>query len=148
MTRTSKINHSHQEDYDSETSDSRASTPDQQLAPATGPSIQSSANSQHPVPSRQSADVSSTTVTRSESLKIPSTKSSPIASSLSSSPIRRSSCGDQFANRQQQQYRSHTVSYPRDNGRRYYVRERKDSEDLLANLLNLRDLLLNQNVQV
>lgn len=75
-------------------------------------------------------------------MTLPSTKSqSPL-------PIRRSSCGDQFANRQQQQYRNHTVSYPRDTGRRYYVRERKDSEDLLANLLNLRDLLLNQNVHV
>lgn len=81
-------------------------------------------------------------VTRSESLKITSPKSS------SPVPIRRSSCANEFANRQQQQYRNHTVSYPRDTGRRYYVRERKDSEDLLANLMNLRDLLLNQNVHV
>lgn len=83
--------------------------------------------------------------TRSESLKIPSPpkSSSPV-------PVRRSSCADEFASRQnqQQQYRNHTVSYPRDTGRRYYVRERKDSEDLLANLMNLRDLLLNQNVHV
>lgn len=148
MTRTSKDSHTHQEDYDSETSDSRASTPDHQLASVTARSFQPSTNSQHSVPSRQSPDVVSSTVTRSESLMIPNSKSSSIASPLSSSPIRRSSCGDQFANRQQQQYRSHTVSYPRDTGRRYYVRERKDSEDLLANLLNLRDLLLNQNVHV
>lgn len=142
MTRTSKDNQSPQEDYDSETSDSRASTPDQQqqLAPVTAPSLQSFANSNQSEPS-------TTTVTRSESLKIPSTKSCSSSIIPSSSPIRRSSCGDQFANRQQQ-YRTHTVSYPRDTGRRYYVRERKDSEDLLANLLNLRDLLLNQNVHV
>lgn len=141
MTRTSKDNHSPQEDYDSDTSGSRASTPDQQqLAPVTAPSLQCSANSCL----QSAAFSSSTTVTRSESPKIPSAKPSPVSSPT---PIRRSSCGDQFASRQQQ-YRTHTVSYPRDTGRRYYVRERKDSEDLMANLLNLRDLLLNQNVHV
>lgn len=148
MTRISTgNNNSPQDDDGSETCDSRASTPDQELAPVATPTLQSSANRQQTTEGlKQSANVFSTTVTRSESLKIPCAKPSAAAAVLSSSPIRRTSCADQFVSRQQQQYRNHTVSYPRDTGRRYYIRERKDSEDLLVNLLNLRDLLLNQNV--
>lgn len=60
--------------------------------------------------------------------------------------VRRSStsCGDEFAARSLQQQRG----YQRDTGRRYYIRERHDNEDLLSNLLNLRDLLLSQSNNV
>lgn len=62
-----------------------------------------------------------------------------------------SSCGEEFANRSQQLQKQQTIrnsSYPRDTGRRHFIRERAESEDLLVNLLNLRELLLSQNVHV
>lgn len=81
------------------------------------------------------------------------TKMNITATTRSSVHRSATSCGDQFIARSQQQqqqpqYQQQRSNYPRDTGRRYYVRERKAGEDLLVNLLNLRDILLSQNVHV
>lgn len=82
----------------------------------------------------------SSVLTRSEPpVKVATPTSSPI-------PMRRTSCADQFVNRQQQFHSNRLSSYPRTSGRQYYIRDRQD--DLMANLRSLRDLMLNQNVQV
>lgn len=54
-------------------------------------------------------------------------------------PMRRStSCGDEMMTRR-------TAS--RDTGRSYLIRERKESDSLLANLMNLRNILLSSSQQ-
>ncbi|XP_058455282.1 uncharacterized protein LOC131432787 [Malaya genurostris] len=65
---------------------------------------------------------------------------------LSSSSLPRSSCGDEFTRSLQMPQIHRRASTPRDTGRQYFIRARTESEDLLTNLLNLRELLLNQNV--
>lgn len=51
---------------------------------------------------------------------------------------RRTSCGDEMMTRR-------TAS--RDTGRSYLIRERKESDSLLANLMNLRNILLSSSQQ-
>ncbi|XP_055544572.1 protein phosphatase 1 regulatory subunit 3C-B [Wyeomyia smithii] len=60
------------------------------------------------------------------------------------STIHLSSCGDEFTRSLQKPVRS--CSTPRDTGRQYFIRERSDGDDLLSNLLSLREMLLGQNV--
>lgn len=55
---------------------------------------------------------------------------------------------DEYGGGSPAQERGNNIYPPRDTGRRYYIRERKESEDLLVNLLNLRDLLMSQNVRM
>lgn len=77
---------------------------------------------------------SSSVLTRSEpAVKVATPTSSPI-------PMRRTSCADQFVNRQQQFHSNRLSSYPRTSSRQYYIRDHQ--EDLMANLRSLRDLMM------
>lgn len=53
------------------------------------------------------------------------------------SPMRRStSCGDEMMTR--------SARTARDTGRSYLIRERNETDNLLANLMNLRNIMLSQ----
>lgn len=113
---------------------SPVSTALQQLTVTAAPTMNCTSNQLAP---SHAADTPSKTTTTTP-VKVPTPSSSPL-------PMRRISCADQFASRQQQ-FNSNRASYPRATGRQYFIRDRQ--EDLMANLLSLRDLLLNQNVPV
>lgn len=123
-----------QDDEQSVAVTSAFTAPQTQLTVTVAPAMHSTSNQ---VPSPVGTP-SKATLARPEPVKMPSPVTSPL-------PVRRISCGDQFVSRQQQ-FNSNRASYPRATGRQYYIRDRQ--EDLMANLLSLRDLLLNQNVQV
>lgn len=108
-----------------------------QLTRTSAPSLHCTSN-QQPQPTVDAPSKTPPSLTRSEPIKVVTPASSPLA-------VRRTSCADQFASRQKQ-FNSNRASYPRASGQQHLIRDRQ--EDLMANLLNLRDLLLNQNVPV
>ncbi|XP_058825072.1 uncharacterized protein LOC131685389 isoform X2 [Topomyia yanbarensis] len=94
-------------------------------------------------------------LTRTESLTAPYTANSSATINnigttsmrrhSSTSNLHRSSCGDEFTRSLQMPHLRRTNT-PRDTGRQYFIRARTENDDLLSNLLSLREMLLNQNV--